>query len=397
MNPNTGCRPFIGLDGTFLKGFYGGQLLTAIGQDANNQNFPITYAVVDSEITENGFWSIYTMTWATTRFMGLIPTMQQVMPGVYHRFLSSQIGHIIRYRATWPPPLPENLLRPQKVYVDNILVTSNNKNEITALMQKLHGMFALKSIGTFNYFLEIEATKLKSGAYHLSQTKYIKYVLHKSSMIDAKSVPTPVITSKKFSKHGAEYYSDPTHYLSIVRALQYYTFTRPEIAFSINKVSQFMQRPLFSHWRSVKRIFRYLAGTTEQGLLFHPSTNLRIFGFADADWSSDVGDRRSASSYCIFLGTNLVAWSKRKQHVVSHFSTESEYRSVAAATTEIIWLQNLLSELGFQHFGVSTIYCDNASAFQLSVNPVIHSRTKHFEFNIHFVRDLVNQHQLHIV
>lgn len=108
-----------------------------------------------------------------------------------------------------------------------------------------------------------------------------------------------------------------------------------------------MQRPLLSHWRSVKRIFRYLAGTTEQDLLFHPSTNLRIFGFADADWASDVGDRRSASNYCIFLGTNLVAWSRRKQHVVSHFSAESEYRSVAAATTEMIWLQNLLFELGF--------------------------------------------------
>lgn len=83
------------------------------------------------------------------------------------------------------------------VYVDNILVIGNNQNEITALMQKLHGMFALKSIGTFNYFLEIEATKLKSGAYYLSQTKYIKDVLHKSSMINTKSVPTPMITSEK--------------------------------------------------------------------------------------------------------------------------------------------------------------------------------------------------------
>nr|XP_029149314.1 uncharacterized protein LOC114925400 [Arachis hypogaea] len=94
---------------------------------------------------------------------------------------------------------------------------------------------------------------------------------------------------------------------SIVGALQYCTLIRPDICFAVNKVSQFMHKPLNSHWKVVKRILRYLFGTTDKGLIFPPSSYFSTFAFADANWGSHVDDRRSTSGYCVYFGENLVA------------------------------------------------------------------------------------------
>ncbi|XP_015932876.1 uncharacterized mitochondrial protein AtMg00810-like [Arachis duranensis] len=97
------------------------------------------------------------------------------------------------------------------------------------------------------------------------------------------------------------------------------------------------------HWLGVKRILRYLAGTIDHRIVFRPCTDLRIFAFADSDWGSDVDDRCSTSGSCVFLGSNIVAWSSRKQRSVSRSSVEAEFWSIAAVETDIRWLQNLLS------------------------------------------------------
>ncbi|XP_016186061.1 uncharacterized protein LOC107627752 [Arachis ipaensis] len=216
-------------------------------------------------------------------------------------------------------------------------------------------------------------------------------------MHDSKPIPTPMLSFERLSQSGAESFDDPTYYKSIAGVPQYYTLTKPGICFAVNKVSQFMHKPLISHWKAVKRIVRYLSGTTDQGLVFHSSSHFPIFAFADADWDSDVDDRRSTSGYCVYFGGNLVAWSSRKQHSVSHSSIEAEFHSVADSSTKIIWLENLLHELHIPIYGTPTIYCDNVSAVQISANPIMHSRTKYFELNLHFVQDKMNQQKLHIV
>lgn len=139
--------------------------------------------------------------------------------------------------------------------------------------------------------------------------------------------------------------SNPQEYRSIVGALQYIIVTRPDIAFSVNKVSQFMHCPLDTHFKAVKRIMRYLKGTLSYGMVLRRSALLSLVGFSDADWGSDPDDRRSITGYCIFLGANAIAWSSKKQQTVSRSSTEAEYRSLSSATTEVIWIQSLLKEL----------------------------------------------------
>jgi hypothetical protein len=132
------------------------------------------------------------------------------------------------------------------------------------------------------------------------------------------------------------------------------------------------------------------------GLKIAPSKSMMISGFSDADWAGCVDDRRSTGGFAVYLGSNLVSWSARKQPTVSRSSTEVEYKSLANATTEIIWVQKLLTELGVQHPPMARLWCDNLGATYLSANPIFHAKTKHIEIDFHFVRERVAQKLLDI-
>jgi histone deacetylase 1/2 len=189
---------------------------------------------------------------------------------------------------------------------------------------------------------------------------------------------------------------DATIYRSIVGALQYLTLTRPNIAFSTNKVCQFLHTPIEIHWAAVKRILRYLKQNTKIGLKIRKSNSMLVSAFSDADWAGSVDDRRSTSGFAIFLGSNLVSWSARKQATVSQLSTEAEYKAVANATAEIMWVQTLLKAIGVSSPRMARLWCDNMGAKYLSANPVFHARTKHIEVDFHFVRERVLSNLLQI-
>ena len=207
----------------------------------------------------------------------------------------------------------------------------------------------------------------------------------------AKGISTPMISGQKLSKHGASYFEDPTLYRSIVGALQYATLTRPEFSFAVNKVCQFLSQPLEEHWKATKRILRCLKGTLHHGLLLRPASCTSptpLIALYDADWGADPDDRRSTSSSCLFFGPNLISWSSKKQTLVARSSTEAEYRSLANTAAEILWVQSLLQELKIP-FLPPRILCDNMSTVALTENPVLHTRTKHMELDIFFVREKV--------
>ena len=245
-----------------------------------------------------------------------------------------------------------------------------------------------------SFFLGIEVVRNSAGLL-LSQNRYIKDLLLKAGMVDCKPVQTPMAMTKDSDSGGAPH-PDPTQYRSIVGALQYVTLTRPDIFFAVNKVCQFMQSPNTDHWIMVKRILWYLQATADHGLHIRRSTSRSLQAFSDADWAGSGTDRHSTGGYAIFLGPNFISWASRKQKTVARSSTESEYKALADASAELIWLESLFQELGHPLHGPPILWCDNIGATYLSANPVFHARTKHIEIDFHFIRERVARHQLSV-
>ncbi|GJW14070.1 ribonuclease H-like domain-containing protein [Tanacetum coccineum] len=222
----------------------------------------------------------------------------------------------------------------------------------------------------------------------LSQQKYASELLERAGMLTCNPCRTPVDTDSKLSADG-DPVSDPTLYRSLAGALQYLTFTRPDISYAVQQVCLYMHDPREPHFSALKRILRYIRGTMPYGLQLFSSTTSSLVAYSDADWAGCPTTRRSTSSYCVFLGNNLLLWSSKRQVTLSRSSAEAEYRGVANAVAETCWLRNLLRELHTPLSTATLVYCDNVSAVYLSSNPVQHQRTKHIEIDIHFVRDLV--------
>ncbi|XP_022040938.1 uncharacterized mitochondrial protein AtMg00810-like [Helianthus annuus] len=165
----------------------------------------------------------------------------------------------------------------------------------------------------------------------------------------------PVDTQTKLGDTSGPLFDDPTTYKSLAGALQYLTFTRPDITYTVQQVCMHMHSPGLAHWNALKRILRYIQGTADFGLHLHASSSLSIRAYTDADWAGCPDTRRSTSGYCVYLGDNLVSWSSKRQSTISRSSAEAEYRGVANVVAEICWLLNLLLELRWPLFKASLI------------------------------------------
>jgi hypothetical protein len=210
-------------------------------------------------------------------------------------------------------------------------------------------------------------------------------------MDKCKAISTPMSSTVKLYKNQGTTLNDKEQfrYRSTVEGLQYLTLTRPDISFSVNRLSQYIQNPTDAHWAAVKRILRFIKETIDYGLKIQRTCSVMLSGFFDADWARCPDDRRSTSGFVVFLGGNLVSWSSRKQATVSRSSTEAEYKAIANATTELIWIQTLLKELGVYLHKPPRLWCDNVGATYLTANPIFNGRTKHVEVDFHFVREQV--------
>lgn len=149
--------------------------------------------------------------------------------------------------------------------------------------------------------------------------------------------------------------------------------------------------------QAVKRILRYLCGTASYDLSLVPSSHFNITAFCDSDSGSYLDDRKSTTGFCFYLGANLISQRPQRSSKLSQgSSTEAEYRSIFAATADIAWIQSLLHELQQPIHSAPLILCEILSVVLLTANPILHSRTKHFELDPYFVRDKVQKQQLQI-
>ena len=243
------------------------------------------------------------------------------------------------------------------VYVDDIVITGSDSTGISSLKSFLHDQFHTKDLRMLRYFLGVEVMRSKHEIF-LSQRKYVLDLLSETGKLGAKPCSSLMAPSVHLTKEG-ELFEDLERYRRLVGKLNYLTVTRPDIAHSVSVVSQYISSPTVDNWATVEHILCYLKGAPGRGILYSNHGHNRVECFTDADWAGSKEDRRSTSGYCVFVGGNLVSWKSKKQGVVSRSSAQSEYRAMTQFVCEIMWLHQLLMEIGIKTVVLTKLWCNN--------------------------------------
>ncbi|GKD52109.1 ribonuclease H-like domain-containing protein [Tanacetum coccineum] len=249
------------------------------------------------------------------------------------------------------------------IYVDDIVLTTSSTDLLQRIISFLHKEFDMTDLGVLNYFLGISITHDSTGMF-LSQKKYALELLDRAHMANCNSTRTPVDTESKLGSDG-----DPIFdYCSLAGALQYLTFTPPDISYAVQQVCLHMHDPREPHLVAFKRALGYVRGTLDFGLQLYTS-----------------------------ITNNLLSWPVKRQHTLSRSSVEAECIGVANVVAEIAWLRNLLREIHIPLSSATLVYYDNVSVIYMTANPVQRQQTKHIEIDIHFVRDMVACGQVRVL
>jgi hypothetical protein len=273
------------------------------------------------------------------------------------------------------------------IYVDDLIITRDDLEEVKWICETLSVRFEME-LGELKHCLDLEIDHCDKGVF-LYQHKYATDLLCKFGMENCKPISTPIEVNNKLSKDVGELLEDETMYRKLVDSLIYLALTQPDIAYAVGVVSRFMQNPRKPHLEAIRRILRYVKGTSDFGILYEKGVSCKVVGFCDADYAGDISTRRSTTGYVFSLGSRAISWCSKRQPTVSLSTTKAEYRAAAMAAQECDWLMQLMSNLKQQRDYPVQLYCDNESAIRLTENPVFHAQTKHIEVHHHFIQEKV--------
>ena len=272
------------------------------------------------------------------------------------------------------------------VHVDDFIIATENEETMKAIKKLISEKFEVKDLGELKSFLGVHVKMIHEGIW-IGQPTYVSSILDKFGMTNSKPVSTPVDSSQKLSFESNQPPVDEILYQSAVGSLLYLSnWTRPDITYAVNTVAKFSSRPTEEHWTGVKRIMRYLRGTSDYGIMYTKDHESVLTGHCDADWAGDVSDRKSTSGYVFSLAGAPVSWRSKKQTCVALSTAEAEYMSLASSTQEAIWLHELMNQLDEPSTEAMVIYSDSQSAIAMAKNPQFHGRSKHIDIKYHFIR-----------
>lgn len=179
-------------------------------------------------------------------------------------------------------------------------------------------------------------------------------------------------------------------YQSAIGSLMYtMTQKQPDIVYAVSTLSQLAHNPNETHWKALKRVFRYICGTLDVCIEYSSMCKrLELLVYSDSDWGGDLDTRRSTSGYVYQLANRPVSWCSKCQKTVALSSCEAEYMALTEATKEAVWMQGLLKELGLMGFDSVAIRMDNQGAIAFAKNPEFHARTKHIDIRHHYIREV---------
>ncbi|GMJ05094.1 cysteine-rich RLK (RECEPTOR-like protein kinase) 8 [Hibiscus trionum] len=274
------------------------------------------------------------------------------------------------------------------VYVDDVVLAGKHLDLLLNVQNFLKDHFKLKELGPLKYFLGFEISQNQDGI-TLCQRHYALQLLEDTGSLGKKPADLPIVANHKLNMNDGELLPDPQVYRRLIGRLLYLTHTRPDITYAVHLLSQFVSMPRTPHLHAAHHLLSYIKKAPGLGLFFSSKSSLQLSCFVDSDYSACPDTRRSITGFCTYLGANLISWKSKKQHTVRRSSCEAEYRAMATATCELVWLAALLSSFCIDAPPVF-LYCDNQAAIHLASNQVFHERTKHIEVDCHFVREKLN-------
>ena len=281
------------------------------------------------------------------------------------------------------------------IYVDDTILCSNDITVLISMKKQLSTRFEMDDRGEVHFILGMKISRNREkGILSIDQRAYLEAVLRKFGMQDCKPTYTPVDSGAKFTSlcDQDEESVDVRLYQAAIGSLNYAAVaTRPDLSVAVGILSQFMQSPTQAHWVGIKRVFRYIRGTLNYGLVYRSSESCKLYGYSDSDWAGCVESRKSTSGHIFLLGNCTVSWRSKKQSVVALSSTEAEYVALCAASQEAVWMRRLLKDVGQGQSEATVIYEDNQGALALSHNPKHHPRTKHIDVKFHYIRETVEK------
>jgi len=270
-------------------------------------------------------------------------------------------------------------------YVDDLVITGSSEQMMRKEIEEMKKEFAVRELGELSYFLGIQVKRTETDLF-LSQQRYLINLLSSCNFTNLKPSSTPMSAQQDLVSADSPI-SEQSEYRRVIGSLQYLTLTRPDIQFAVNKLAQYMSCPRPSHWTTMKRVLRYLAGTQRIGIRLSKVNDLTLTGYSDSDWGGDKSDRKSQTGVLVYLGNTLVSWISRKQVTVARSSTEAEYRALATAVEEMEAIKSLLGELGVTINDPMKLFCDNKGATFVANNPVCHTKLRHVAMDLCFVRE----------
>jgi hypothetical protein len=208
-------------------------------------------------------------------------------------------------------------------------------------LEMMANEFEISMIGELSYFLGLQIKQIKNGTF-MSQGKYIKDMIKKFGMEDAKGISTPMGTNGHLDSDASGDMVDQKLYRSMIENLLYVTASRPDVMLSVRMCARFQASPRESHLKATKRILRYLKHTQDVRLWYLKGSNFELIGYSDSDYAGCKVDRKSTSGICQLFRRSLVLWSSKKQHSVAHSTAEAEYISMGSCCAQLLWIKATL-------------------------------------------------------
>ncbi|KAM2724743.1 hypothetical protein EV1_027531 [Malus domestica] len=293
------------------------------------------------------------------------------------------------------------------LYVDDILLFGNDTAVLSSVKVWLSKTFHMKDLGDASYVLGIKLYRDRSRKLiGLSQSMYIDKMLNRFQMEQSKKGFLPVGHGIHLSKSMEPKTPEEIRqmscvpYASAIGSLMYAMIcTRPDIAYAVSITSRYQSNPGSEHWGAVKTVLKYLRRTKDMFLVYGGASELRVEGYTDADFQSDVDDRSSNSGYVFILNGGAVSWKSKKQSVIADSTTEAEYVAAAEAGKEAFWMKKFIAELGVVPTITSpvTLYCDNSGAIAQAKEPRAHQKNKHIDRRFNIIRRYAAEGKINIL